>query len=77
MFTYKGQDGKFDSKNTLHSGCPVQKGEKWIVTSWLREGVSEDKPWYDYDPHGIPVLQDESEAAGAVEDIDISLSGST
>lgn len=24
---------------TLHAGCPVRAGEKWIVTKWLREGV--------------------------------------
>ena len=24
---------------TLHGGAPVQEGEKWVATKWLREGV--------------------------------------
>lgn len=24
---------------TLHAGAPVQEGEKWVATKWLREGV--------------------------------------
>ncbi|MFY7983000.1 MAG: 2OG-Fe(II) oxygenase, partial [Burkholderiaceae bacterium] len=24
---------------TLHAGAPVEDGEKWVATKWLREGV--------------------------------------
>lgn len=34
-------DGKEDPL-TLHSGSPVTKGEKWIVTKWMRQ-----KPFYE------------------------------
>lgn len=34
-------DGKEDPL-TLHAGTPVHKGEKWIVTKWLRE-----RPYYE------------------------------
>lgn len=46
----------FDDELTLHSGCPVREGEKWITTSWLREGVSERFPHHYYDANGVPVL---------------------
>ncbi len=59
FFTYKGVSGKFDTGLTEHSGCPVTKGEKWIATTWLREGVSRDNTWERYDPSGIPLILDE------------------
>lgn len=31
-FAYEGGD-----KSSLHAGLPVQRGEKWIATKWLRE----------------------------------------
>lgn len=31
-------DGTVDSL-TLHGGAPVKKGEKWLATRWLRQGV--------------------------------------
>jgi hypothetical protein len=40
FFSYKGPDGHMDEGYTEHSGCPVIKGEKWITTVWMREGVS-------------------------------------
>jgi hypothetical protein len=55
FFTYKGTDGKMDPGYTEHSGCPVVQGEKWITTAWLRQGVSAEDPWNDYDPSGIPI----------------------
>ncbi|QYY31162.1 MULTISPECIES: 2OG-Fe(II) oxygenase [Cupriavidus] len=35
-FSYLQPDGKLDER-TLHAGLPVQSGEKWIATKWLRE----------------------------------------
>jgi len=29
-------DGEMDEQS-LHGGCPVLKGEKWVATKWLRQ----------------------------------------
>ncbi|GJG97452.1 2OG-Fe(II) oxygenase [Cupriavidus pauculus] len=36
FFGYQQPDGKLDER-TLHAGLPVESGEKWIATKWLRE----------------------------------------
>jgi len=54
FFSYLGQDGKLDDGLTMHSGCPVIEGEKWIATFWMRLGVSEEYPWTSLDPDGRP-----------------------
>ncbi len=36
FFRYKHPDGSLDER-TLHAGLPVESGEKWIATKWLRE----------------------------------------
>lgn len=36
FFSYKLPDGTLDER-TLHAGLPVESGEKWIATKWLRE----------------------------------------
>ncbi|KAI3594933.1 hypothetical protein D9X30_0250 [Cupriavidus sp. U2] len=36
LFHYKQPDGTLDDR-TLHAGLPVESGEKWIATKWLRE----------------------------------------
>ncbi len=56
FFSYKGPDGRMDEGYTEHSGCPVTKGEKWITTFWMREGVSEEHNWTMYDPSGLKIL---------------------
>jgi len=35
-FSYRKSDGTLDER-TLHAGLPVEQGEKWIATKWLRE----------------------------------------
>lgn len=35
-FEYCNSKGQID-KNSLHAGCPVIAGEKWILTKWVRE----------------------------------------
>jgi hypothetical protein len=52
VFTYMTPDGIMDSGYTQHSGCPVLKGEKWIATAWLREGVTKEVPSRMSDPRG-------------------------
>jgi hypothetical protein len=34
-----------DTGFSQHSGCPVFKGRKDIVTQWIRYGVDEEHPW--------------------------------
>ena len=53
FFSYKGPDGKMEDGFTEHSGCPVLEGEKWITTSWMREGVSKELPSDVFDPTGM------------------------
>lgn len=36
-FEYCNSKGQVDKK-TLHAGCPVESGEKWIATKWVRQG---------------------------------------
>ncbi|MFC3148874.1 2OG-Fe(II) oxygenase [Piscinibacterium candidicorallinum] len=35
-FAYGGMDGTLDSRS-LHGGAPVERGEKWIATKWIRQ----------------------------------------
>mmetsp|Transcript_13641 Transcript_13641/g.29261 ORF Transcript_13641/g.29261 Transcript_13641/m.29261 type:complete len:329 (+) Transcript_13641:95-1081(+) len=35
LFWATTPDGQIDPR-ALHGGCPVKKGEKWVVTKWLR-----------------------------------------
>jgi prolyl 4-hydroxylase len=37
-FSYCNSQGKLD-RMTLHGGAPVVRGEKWIATLWVRQGV--------------------------------------
>lgn len=37
LFFSMKPDGSFDSAS-LHSGCPVIKGEKWSATKWIHSG---------------------------------------
>lgn len=70
FFSYRGPDNMMDSGFTEHSGCPVLKGEKWITTFWMRDGVTREKPWTIYDPSGVPILdefENESEFPGQEE----------
>ena len=42
-----------DNGFTEHSGCPVIKGSKKIVTQWVRYGVDEENPWDSFNTLGI------------------------
>jgi 2OG-Fe(II) oxygenase superfamily len=53
FFSYRGSDGLMDVGYTEHSGCRVVEGEKWITTFWMRDGVTDERPWNMYDPFGI------------------------
>jgi putative prolyl 4-hydroxylase alpha subunit len=35
-FEYQNADGQLDYR-CLHAGMPVIRGDKWIMTKWLRE----------------------------------------
>jgi prolyl 4-hydroxylase len=37
-FEYVNGDGQLDD-DTLHGGAPVLRGEKWVATKWVRQGV--------------------------------------
>lgn len=45
--------GVMDSGYTEHSGCPVLKGSKKIVTQWMRLGVSEEVKWDSFNTMGV------------------------
>jgi len=53
FFSYMDNDGKTDKGFTEHSGCPVIKGEKKIVTQWVRKGVDKDNRWDSWNTLGI------------------------
>lgn len=42
-----------DNHWTEHSGCPVIKGEKKIITQWIRHGVDKKNPWNSFNTLGI------------------------
>lgn len=37
LFFSMKPDGSFDGAS-LHSGCPVLRGEKWSATKWIHSG---------------------------------------
>uniref|UniRef100_A0A7S3K402 Procollagen-proline 4-dioxygenase n=1 Tax=Aureoumbra lagunensis TaxID=44058 RepID=A0A7S3K402_9STRA len=41
--------------HTEHSGCPVHQGEKFVITMWLRDGVSKENPSHRFSPFGGPL----------------------
>jgi len=54
FFSYIDPNTKITDKGfTEHSGCPVLKGEKKIVTQWIRLGVDDDNPWDSFNSLGI------------------------
>ena len=48
FFSYMGSDRTMDKGFTQHSGCPVLKGNKKIVTQWMRHGVDNENPWSSF-----------------------------
>lgn len=50
---------KMDNGLTEHSGCPVIKGEKKIVTQWVRYGVDKENPWNSFNTLGIKVSSED------------------
>lgn len=53
FFSYMGSDGMMDTGFTEHSGCPVTKGDKKIVTQWMRYGVDKDNHWTSWNTMGV------------------------
>lgn len=53
-FHFRGPEstGLTEHWHTEHSGCPVRDGEKWVLTLWLRDGVSKDRPHHSFSPFG-------------------------
>jgi len=71
FFSYKDMEtGRMDEGDTEHSGCPVIRGEKWITTVWMREGVSAapGESWQHYDPDGERMEEDANSGAGGLEE---------
>jgi len=67
FFSYKDMEtGRMDEGDTEHSGCPVIRGEKWITTVWMREGVSSapGESWMHYDPDGERMADDVHASSG-------------
>ncbi len=59
FFSYVSPDGILDSGLTEHAGCPVLEGNKWIATTWLRQGVGKDHSCEGFDPTGLMFLSDQ------------------
>ena len=75
FFSYKGTDGKMDDGYTEHSGCPVLEGEKWITTLWMREGVTADDVWTNFDPSGVRLsTYDDQEVSVGAEEEEVEVS---
>jgi len=43
-------------------------GEKWVITFWMRDGVSHEEPWELYDASGVKILEGESGGEGEDDD---------
>ena len=44
-----------DAGLTKHAGCAVTRGEKWIATVFIRDGVDEYwRQWWAFDTYGKP-----------------------
>lgn len=52
FFSYRGSDNYMEPGFTEQSGCPVKKGQKWVVTQWFRGEVNAETTWVHYDPQG-------------------------
>mmetsp|Transcript_26301 Transcript_26301/g.81894 ORF Transcript_26301/g.81894 Transcript_26301/m.81894 type:complete len:566 (+) Transcript_26301:258-1955(+) len=48
-------DSNTEDWHTEHSGCPLKSGSKWVITQWLRDGVSKENPHSRFDPMGGPI----------------------
>lgn len=56
FFSYIDDQGRMDPNAlSTHSGCPIVEGEKWIMTQWMRKGVSKERSWSSFSPQGVPV----------------------
>ena len=53
-------DGSEDVAS-IHSAEPVARGEKWIATVWMREGVSLERPQSMFDPSGGLLASDDTD----------------
>jgi len=54
FFSYIDPETRITDKGfTEHSGCPVLKGEKKIVTQWIRLGVDDENPWNSFNSLGV------------------------
>ena len=50
FFSYVDPESlEMDDGFTQHSGCPVFKGEKKIITQWIRKGVDEQNQFFLFD----------------------------
>lgn len=57
LFSYLLTDELMAGKDGEHSGCPVQKGQKWVGTQWYREGVDSVWTWEDQIRYRPDLLQ--------------------
>ena len=68
FFSYKNMEtGRMDDGDTQHSGCPVLKGEKWITTVWMRDGVDKENHWGLFDPAGLKIIAENQEEVPPID----------
>eukprot|EP00934_Nitzschia_sp_Nitz4_P007034 Nitzschia sp. Nitz4//scaffold77_size91520//45176//46905//NITZ4_004891-RA/size91520-snap-gene-0.14-mRNA-1//-1//CDS//3329557994//7024//frame0 len=65
FFSYIDPATKITDKGfTQHSGCPVYKGSKFIITQWMRLGVNASMTYEAYNSLEVPWSDDDPPPAG-------------
>ena len=53
LVVYKGNDLYMDHGKTEYGGCVIKAGKNKVATTFVREAVSQNEPWYSFALKGI------------------------